>query len=250
VITKKMLTDDLSFSRKAGKLHLKYKGKQLSVIAEKVLFQLLLDAAPSSFLKDLAQVAGVKADNADTHPKAIIKLATVYAFERLNRLGKSPISHSDVSVTAQVKQLLADKKTLSHFRDAVNIMKQNGIRNCEAFIAAQIKGLSFVNNGKGVFPTPAQLASANALNRVIDYSNKVKVNPDSKEDKPKQYWYFNHIDAELPLNKNDKYKEVIEKIKSKTATMDECVYAQKCFKARRNGQSYATIDNYIKSISN
>lgn len=252
-ISKKLLTDDLAFSRSSGKVHLKYKGKQLAVIAETVLYQLLLDAAPASFLKDLAKVAGVES-SVPAYSEAVIKLATVYSYERLVGLGKSPTGLSDEKVLALTHKLLSDKKTVADFKKALLIMRDAEIKDCQVFIKAQVEGLQFVNGGKGTFPKPSQLTTANALNRVFDFTAKTTmidvVDDQQKIEKPKGYWYFNHhTDGQLGLNKNQKYKEVLSKIDSATATLEECVYAQKCFSARRDGKPYAKIEDYIKKIS-
>lgn len=250
MITKKMITEDLKFSRSQGKIHLKYKGKQLAVVAETVLFQLLLDAAPSSFLKDLATITGVEA-TPEVNSKAVIKLATVYSYERLVGLNKNPTSMADAKVIELTNKLLSDKKTVSDFKKALLIMRDAQIRDCSVFIKAQIEGLKFVNDGKGTFPKPSQLTTANALNRVFDFvASSNPVTSENKSERPKQYWYFNkETDGSLGLQQNEKYKEVLSKIESETATIDECIYAQKCFSSRRNGQSYPKIDNYVKKIS-
>lgn len=252
MITKKLLTDDLAFSRSSGKVHLKYKGKQLAVIAENVLFQLLLDSAPTSFLKDLAKVAGVE-QQAPQHSEAVIKFATVYSFERLRGSGKSPTGLSDESVLALARKYLADKKIVADFKKALLIMRDAQMKDISQFIQAQVEGLKFVNEGKGTFPTPNQLTTANALNRAFNFTADamVKIVDDTnKKEKPANYWFFNHhTDGQLTLKKNEKYLEVIDKIDNGTATLTECVYAQKCFSARRDGKSYAKIDDYIKKIS-
>lgn len=250
MITKKLITEDLKLSRSQGKVHLKYKGKQLAVISEANLFQLIIDASPMSFLKDLAKIAGVE-PVAEQNSKAVIKLVNVYAFERLASLGKKPISLSDTKVIELTNKYLEDKKIVADFKKALLVMRDAQIRDCNAFIHAQVEGLKFVNDGKGTFPTPKQLTTANALNRVFDYTaSNTPSESGNKTDKPKHYWFFNkETDGSLTLKTNSKYREVITKIEAETATLEECIYAQKFYAHRRSGQSYAVIDNYISKIS-
>lgn len=231
----------------SGKLSVFYKEKQMLVISEKVLFTAILDSAPSWFLKSLTSLSSVspvkQVDN------SLIKFSSVYAFEKFKYFKKNVTTINDVSVLSSAKKMLADKKTVQHFNEAIQIMNQHGEKDVSAFIKAQIAGLKFVNGGLGTFPSPAQLSSEGALTRLLEYTSSTTNG--EKEDKPERYWsYDEKTDGDISLKQNPKYQEAIEKIKNKTAKLNAALYAKKCYSRRRAGSTYSLIEEYITQISN
>lgn len=246
----KSLLENITLGRnKQGKLSLFYKKKLFLVIAEKVLFQIILDAAPSSFFKSIAEFSGIK-QSGDKIDKTVKKLAQTYAYEKIKFEGKDSISISDTLVLKFTKKLLNEKKTVAEFSKAVDIMKEVEMLDCSEFIKAQLSGLKFVNNNRGVFPKVSQLCSSSSISRALEYKSTIKSNV-GKQDKPKNYWYYSDaVDGERTLAENLKYQEALEKIKKGTADVDATLYARRCFFKRRNGKSYNIIENHLKKISN
>ncbi len=190
-------------------------------------------------------MAGVPETTIDS---GLIKFASVYAFEKLKYYKKNVETINDVSVMASVKKMLADKKTVSQFTEAIRIMGEAGTKDISVFIKAQINGLKFVNNGLGTFPNPNQLASENALTRLLQFTSSTT--NDEKEVKPERYWHFDEkTDGDISLQNNPKYLEAIKKIKDGTAKLNAALYAKKCYSRRRAGNTYSLIEDYINQVS-
>lgn len=248
MISAKTVSDFKIKKSKSGKLSVFYKGKQLLVFSERVLFQVILDTAPTYFLKSLAEISGIKKENA-AYSSNIVRFATIYSFEKLKYFKGNVDSLNDSQVSESTKKLLGDRKNIKHFQDALDIMKNAGTTDISLFIKAQINGLKFVNDGKGTFPKPNQLATDNALTRLLEF-NSVTGSDGDKQEKPEKYWYFDEkIDGEVALSNNAKYQEAIEKIKNKTASINAALYAKKCYSRRREGKSYFLIEDYLREIS-
>lgn len=246
-MTSKNLSDFKFKKSKTGKLSVFYKNKQLLVFSEKVLFQAILDSAPSYFLKSLVESSNLKPKNSEVDQK-IKKFASVYVFEKLKYFKKTVDNLNNKEVIDTTEKLLSDKKNIKYFEEAIEIMNQAGVTNISQFIKAQIDGLKFVNDGQGVFPKPSQLASENALTRLFEFNSSIK--KDEKNEKPARYWYFDEkIDGDISLNNNTKYQEAIKKIKNGTADLNATLYAKKCYSRRRDGKTYFLIEDHLAKIS-
>lgn len=247
-MNKKTISDFKIKKSVSGKLSVFYKDKQFFVISEKVLFKIILETSPAWFLNSLSSLVN-KSGNKESLKidNAVLKFATVYAFEKLVFYKKNVKSINDVSVSDSAKKLLDDRLVVGYFKEAIKTMNNTDVKNVSTFIKAQIEGLKFVNNGQGTFPKPNQLATDGALTRLLEYTSSTK--KDEKEIKPDRYWFFDEkTDGDLTLSENLKYQEAIKKIKEKTAALNVALYAKKCYSKRRSG-SYSLIEEYIKDIS-
>jgi hypothetical protein len=234
-------------TRKNGQLAVYYRKTLFLVISEKVLLKMILDIAPSGFLKSLVELSGVSEKKVDNN---LILFSKIYTYEYLKFYRtKSVRGINDVSVMKQAEKFLKDRKIARNFSDTLSLMKENGIEDLHDFIQSQVAGLKFIDNG-GVFPKPSQLCSANAIPRYLEYISKNSVK-NEKSDKPKNYWYFKeNVDGQIGLNNNTKYQEALKKIKNRTASLECAIYAQRCYAARRDGDSLGLIEEYISTISN
>lgn len=125
-------------------------------------------------------------------------------------------------------------KDYSHFYLAIDIIERVGCSYTE-FIEAQVKGLAFVEKGKGVFPKVNQLSTDGAENRILDFLRDNNISQDS-----------NYL-RDTPLNENDDYIDAWFDFQDKKATLKQMRYIKKAQKAR-DGEVMKKVKVEIKRL--
>lgn len=131
-----------------------------------------------------------------------------------------------------------DSKEFDLFVRAAETVKRHKTTNVH-FINAQVAGLKFVDGGKGTFPKPHQLVTAEAETRLVEYDRK-----DVNEKGDEVEVVLNWKEKTEPLTGNSKYQTLRRKIQGAEATMYEAIYVKKCQLARR-GEVESLVEDYI-----
>lgn len=131
-----------------------------------------------------------------------------------------------------------DSPEFGLFVRAADLAKRHKV-SYSIFIQAQVAGLKFVNGGKGTFPKPPQLVTAEAETRLAEYSRK-----DLNESGEELEIVLSHKEKTEPLSSNSKYQTLRRKVQNVEATMYETLYVKKCQLARR-GEVEEMVEDYI-----
>lgn len=127
-----------------------------------------------------------------------------------------------------VKEISPKDKSFQHFIEAARMCKQHNV-TYKRFLKAQVKGLHFVENGRGIFPRPNQISTELAETRLLDYlrstitdssGDDIKVNLSGK-------------DSKTPLSQNHRYLACIQRIKDGVSTLKETGYVRELQLVRR-----------------
>lgn len=124
----------------------------------------------------------------------------------------------------KVPVVSAGSKDFKHLLSAVDIINRHGVKN-KVFLNAQIEGLKFANDGKGIFPKINQLSTTNAELRLVDYLKK-DVEAQIRTE-------LTESEKLTPLQENKLYVERYEKVRQGSATYLEGLYVRNCILARR-----------------
>ena len=132
--------------------------------------------------------------------------------------------------------LTKNSKLYHYFVDACKLANELGISGRD-YIKAQIKGLSFIDSGRGQFPKPNQLIGENAMNRALDYVRESNVSEDDI--------VLSNIDTWKPLEDNTKYQACLNKIADGKATLAEAYYVKKV-QQHWKGKPSMEVEVYIE----
>lgn len=128
----------------------------------------------------------------------------------------------------------ASSKDFKYLIKAIEIL---GRIDCtyKVFMNAQIKGLSWANKGKGIFPSYRQLGTDGAEARLLEYLQEQKVETSS-----------NYL-SNTPLVDNDDYIDAWYDFLAGKATLKQMKYIRKCQKAR-DGKVQPKVKAHIKKL--
>lgn len=223
--------DNFKVIKKKTQYSLMYKDNLLASIKPSVLGQLVKDYATKKFLKELAGLAPTKDIDSDIKNRALV-LSRIYTEKKRNY-------HKNKNI----RMIDSNSKEFAKFVKAVGIINRHKVTP-KFFLNSQIKGLGFVNGGNGVFPSPAQLCSASAEDRLIKIMHE-----DGLCDGPSDFSRIelSYSDKNTPLMENPKFVAIYEKIKDESATRREAAYIEDCMIAR-NGRVTKTVRDYIEKF--
>lgn len=128
-------------------------------------------------------------------------------------------------------------KDYGHILRAVKICKTHKV-TYKKFLQAQLDGLKFINNGRGIFPPLSNLSTDSAENRLLEFISNGSTSVDIK---------LSDEDKHLPLAKNLKYQTAIFKIGDNRASLKEAKYAAEVQRFKR-GKVSEKIEKYIESF--
>lgn len=123
-----------------------------------------------------------------------------------------------------------------HFLKAVDIINDNET-TIKKFLNAQIEGLKFTKEGRGIFPKPNHLSTLAAESRLLDFIR----------DKELENVELTEIEKSTPLQRNELYKKRYQKIKDKKATLFEALYVQECQFTRKDAAQEFVLD-YVSNL--
>jgi len=227
----------LDIQEKPDKLTVYYNKKSLLTIRTEALKQLIVDTG-SKDLKDMFfdqfQVESTLKQNAESPviAKALV-LVNEYTLMKKKFYG-----------IANASKITKSSKEFPDFVKAYQTILSLQTTSTE-FLAAQVKGLEFANNGNGAFPKPSMLHGANAEDRFFNY-RKSKEDKSLKEHNQKPI-YITAKDKETALMENPRFVEAYEKVKDGKATMAEAEFV-KLLMIERKGKATSMVLAYIKKL--
>lgn len=134
-------------------------------------------------------------------------------------------------------KMVIKKSDEKHFDEAAKIIIRNNTK-IKIFMEAQIRGLSFVSNGKGIFPRVTHLSGSTSEDRLLEYLRKE--NGDVTVE-------ISDEDKATSLNDNWLYKKRYNKLREKTANLFEAKYVEACQIARKDVAQNLVLD-YIENL--
>lgn len=148
----------------------------------------------------------------------------------------------------RVTNYTKNHKDFKYFVEATKLIDMLDTTNAK-FLKAQVDGLKFINNNIGRFPTPAQIASEKAQDRLLLYLQDLgEINTSGFTDndltKVNGKITLNKHDYETPLSQNTKYRNLLSKLRNGSATLDEASYLKLC-RLHRKGDIGNEIKKYI-----
>ena len=215
--------EDFSVTEKATQYSVKYRGENLLSVNKKGL-----QFALANLLND-EKKEDIDIDYANNNYVQAGKLVKIYGDAKKAFYNNKKLKVDYTSSSPEFK----------FFCQAVDIIHNNNV-SYDVFIDAQVSGLAFVSSGKGVFPKPNQLCTAQAEDRLLNHirdnnPNTIKAEIISRED------------YSVPLNENEKFLNYSKKIMEGTATLKEARYVQKLYLIRKRKTS-KRVDAYIVKL--
>jgi len=223
---------DLKLKRdKQKNLRVTFMDKPLLVIYTSTVFEVIKKYATNAFLDKVAKLAR-RVDDVDLDMVKVEKMNAVYTASKQKFYGRRNL-----------------KPVKKGTRDYDIIIKASKL--CDAyeispldFMDAHIAGLSFANEGVGVFPTLPMLINASAEQRILAYLKQDSDN-NSTDFKPIEIKYF---DRNTPLKENENWNHLYQKLKKGTASKREAIFVAEVYKARNDGRLHASISDYVEKF--
>jgi len=119
-----------------------------------------------------------------------------------------------------------------HCLKAVEIVDRHGV-TYKRFLKAQVRGLNFVDNGKGIFPRINQVSTEQAEQRLLEYMRAGSDDEQAVNISPKE--------RNTKLNENRRYVVCARKVKDGIASIQETTYVQALQRVRMN-----KVKDYVK----
>jgi hypothetical protein len=216
--------EDFSVTEKSTQYSVKFKGETLLAVNKKGLqFALASLVANENSSKD------IDIDYENNNYVQAGKLVKIYGDAKKRFYSNKKLKVDYTSSSTEFK----------FFCQAVDIIHNNNV-SYDVFIEAQVSGLAFVSKGKGVFPKPNQLCTAQAEDRLLNHIRDN--NPDTI-----QAEIISREDYSVPLNENEKFLNYSKKVMEGTATLKEAKYVQKLYLIRKRKTS-KKVDVYIEKL--
>ena len=225
--------DSFTLLKKKSGIVVQYKKSTLATIKPDVLRDMILDHIPKKVLQEAVEHITPSAITRKSNTLAI-KLMTEYNARRKKYHGNR-----------RIKEFTSKSREFKYFVQAAEIMKNHRI-HAGPFLDAQIKGLSFVNDGAGTFPKPNQLATVNAEERVLAaLQTEVKRNDPTEVERLD----LRHSDRETELMQNPRFVSRYNKLKDGTATLQDAYFVHDCM-LERKGNVTQFVTEYIEDLLN
>ncbi len=218
---KAKLTTDM----KGGEITVKYCGLTLLTIDKSVLAKLTS--------KECELPSSVAAEHA-----RVLRFARAYVNAKKDFFGK-PVG---------TRKYTSSHKDFKYFVLAVKIMDEHNVKGPQ-YIQSQVDGLSFINDGRGIFPKPNQMASDGAEDRLIEFLDR-RGEIDHGElglTNGDTALRITDADKKTGLKDNAQYMKLLAKLRSGNTTMEEAMYLKKVRRVRK-GSAGPEITEYIKNL--
>ena len=216
-------------------LNVLYGGVSLVKVSKATLTVFLADLGPDMKISVTKEKTGRKkrksrssiSDETKTNAKQLVRAYTE---------NKKKFFHSN-----KLNGVSVNSPDFKYFVEAITIIKRHGV-TYKKFLKAQIAGLGFASNGIGVFPKPIQLSNDAAETRLLEYLRQhdgrgvIPVIKISKEER------------ETRLMQNSKYLLAYDKVKDKTATLEETVYVRE-MQLIRKGVVRKSVEKYLERFT-
>ena len=209
----------------------KYKGETLARFNPKTFASIIKDHATKNLLKELTSMVEITDVDASLTVKAK-QLEKLYTARRKKFYRNKNLKH--------ITEKSSDFK---HFVKAIEIINSHKV-SYKQFLDAQIKGLAFVNDGKGVFPKPSQLSSAGAEERLLNSMQEYESENNEEVIVRRKLTYS---DKETPLMENPSFVAAFNKIRNGNATLKDAYFVYDCM-LYRNGKVTKMVREYVENL--
>ena len=228
------LPKPIKVKESSTQLNVLYGGVSLVKISKTTLTVFLADLGPDSKFS----VTKEKVKN-KRKPKVVVSEETVTCAKQLVRAyteSKRKFFHSKA-----VNSVSVNSPEFKYFVEAVAIVKRHGV-SYKKFLKAQVAGLGFIGNGKGIFPRPAQLCNESAETRLLEYLREHEGKGAAPVIK------LTREECETRLMQNSKYLLAYDKVKDNTATHTEAMYVRE-LQRERKGEVAKIVKRYLKRFT-
>lgn len=217
---------------KDDKFTLTYKGKTFIGFNARVLLNIISDNASKTYLSKLVNLTkGMKLEPIDDEIlKKAAQLERAYTTRRKKH-------HRNKNL----KSIDKKSKDFHHFVKALDLCKVHKV-NYNTFLDAQIDGLSFINDGAGVFPSLTQISNAGAEERLLSYTQSDREENDPENVKRLE---LNYSDKNTALNENPTYQARYQAMKKGTASLQHAYFVYDCQTALK-GFATDFVSDYIE----
>lgn len=223
--------ENFNITKKSENYSIKYKDKTLALVSIGVLADIIVDHSKKAFLEKILASANTVRNNSNAEIKAL-QLEKLYT-----RLKKTKHRNKNIA------NITKSSKEFKHFVKAVDIIKRHKVTNQE-FLEAQIRGLQFLNDGRGQFPKPNHLSTHTAEDRLLDYLES-KTTRTIKGSVERIKLTVN--DRETQLMENDRFVAKWELFEDGKADLRDMYFIHDCMMAR-NGRVTKKVKEYILGL--
>ena len=210
---------------------IKYCGETLALVSIKTLSNITLDYISKDMKEMILKQSVRKLANTPIESKAL-QLEKVYTRERRK-------FHRN----KKIKNYTTKDKEFGNFIKAIEIIRRHEVTYDE-FIRAQIKGLKFANNKRGVYPKTNHLCTMGAEERLLDYLQEIRGVGNTEEVERIE---LKHFDKTTPLMENPQFVAKWEKLDQGKADLRDAYYIKDCMIAR-NGRVTKAVKDYIANL--
>ncbi len=186
-----MKFSDFEIFEDDDKIKFRQKGKTVAYINKGLLSPLISSLDLDKPFPKKSKVA----EPTDDEPEAGDSEIEVKAYQMSKAYAKAKAKFFGAKIT---KFVTPKQRDFQHFIEAAKLAGRHGA-TAATYIKAQIAGLDFLQQGKGIFPKPNHLATEQAETRLLEYmqAEKRETNPDTP---------ITAEDRRLPLDDNRRYQ--------------------------------------------
>ena len=210
---------------------IKYDGEVLALVSIKTLSHIIVNHVSKEIGEAILKQGVKKLENTPLESKAL-QLEKVYTKER-----------KKFHRNKNIKSYTPKDKEFSNFIKAVEIIRRHDV-SYEDFIKAQVKGLKFANNKRGIYPKTNHLCTMGAEERLLDYLQETRGTGNSEEIERID---LKHFDKTTPLMENPQFVAKWEKLDGGKADLRDAYYIKDCMIAR-NGRVTKVVRDYIANL--
>ncbi len=225
--------DEFKLVKKKSGVVVKYKTATLMTINPKTFQDLIYDHLSKKMIEEISSRITPSSTSRKTNSLAIKLLAAYNSMRK--EYYKNP----------RLKNFVVKSKEYKYFVQASEFLSTHNVTP-ESFLNAQVEGLSFVNNGAGTFPKPNQLATLEAEERLMKSTFAESTKKDIANVKRLE---LNRSDRDTPLMENSRFVSRYNKVKNKTANLQDTYFVYDCM-LERKGNVTSTVNDYLEGLLN
>jgi len=226
-----LIFKDLKLVSKKETFVINYKSSTFISVRKKTLAHFFKDVATKSFFNKFLEMK---------KEQVVPSEVDMEAHQLLNYYNaQKKIFYKGMRVTG----VSENKAEFQYFIKAVDYIKNFGLTH-KQFLDSQIEGFAFVNNGKGKFPDPKQLANDKTEDRILEYVQKHNVS--KKSSRPKMF--LSDKEKQTDLRDNPKFWGIWLRFKAEDdITIEEACYLDLCIRNNR-GEPHKGVNKLIEKL--
>lgn len=234
--------DSLTIEDNEHSFSIKFKNNPFIRISKKTLTNICVELLPAKAVRQIFELEQAKEEIKEV--KKHLKNANVHA----DSLLKVYYAEKDKFFKGRVlRKIKSTSKEYKFFIQALEIMELHKA-TAKEFILAQIDGLAFLEGTGGGFPSPSQIATQQAEDRLLRY--RFKQNQDqTKHKKMFKAQPLTVYDKETPLMENKKFTEFLEKVRDKSANKSQAIFVKDLMEFKRGaGKALPEVYEFISQL--